>query len=69
MLKTRLYLTVAAAFALVTGASARLAAQGITTGAVSGTVTDPTGAPIEGAQIQVRNARTGASAPLDPAFA
>jgi hypothetical protein len=62
MLKTRLFLTVATALALVTGASARLIAQGVTTGAVSGTVTDPSGAPVEGAQIQVRNPRTGASA-------
>src|SRR4051812_4588998 len=62
MYKTRLFLTVAAAFALVTGASARLLAQGITTGAVSGTVTDANGAAIEGAQVQLRNARTGASA-------
>jgi len=62
MLKTRLLLTVAMAIALVTGASARLLAQGITTGAISGTVTDPGGAPVEGAQIQVRNSRTGASA-------
>jgi outer membrane receptor protein involved in Fe transport len=50
------------AFALVTGASARLLAQGITTGAVSGTVTDANGAPVEGAQVQLRNAKTGASA-------
>ncbi|HET7615256.1 MAG TPA: carboxypeptidase regulatory-like domain-containing protein [Gemmatimonadaceae bacterium] len=62
MLKTRLFLTVATALALVTGASARLIAQGVTTGAVSGTVTDANGAPIEGAQVQVRNPRTGASA-------
>jgi hypothetical protein len=62
MLKTRLFLTVATALALVTGASARLLAQGVTTGAISGTVTDPNGVPIEGAQVQVRNARTGASA-------
>jgi Carboxypeptidase regulatory-like domain len=62
MLKTRLFLTVAAALALVTGASARLLAQGITTGAISGTVTDQNGVPIEGAQVQVRNVRTGASA-------
>ena len=62
MLKTRLLLIVAMAMALVTGASARLHAQGITTGAISGTVTDPSGAPVEGAQIQVRNSRTGASA-------
>jgi hypothetical protein len=62
MPKTRLFLTVATALALVTGASARLLAQGVTSGAISGTVTDPSGAPIEGAQVQVRNARTGASA-------
>ena len=62
MLKTRLLMTVATALALVTGASARLVAQGVTTGAVTGTVTDPNGTPIEGAQVQVRNARTGASA-------
>jgi len=62
MLKTRLFLTVATALALVTGAPARLLAQGITTGAVGGTVTDANGAPIEGAQVQLRNSRTGASA-------
>ena len=62
MLKTRLFLTVATALALVIGASARLLAQGVTSGAISGTVTDPSGAPIEGAQVQVRNTRTGASA-------
>jgi hypothetical protein len=47
---------------MVTGASARLLAQGVTSGAISGTVTDPSGAPVEGAQVQVRNARTGANA-------
>ena len=62
MLKTRLFFTIASALALVTGASARLAAQGVTTGAVSGTVTDPSGAPIEGAQVQLRNSKTGFSA-------
>jgi hypothetical protein len=62
MLKTRLLVTVAASLALLTGASARLLAQGVTTGAVSGTVTDPNGAPIEGAQVQIRNPRTGFSA-------
>src|SRR5688500_11826285 len=61
MIKTRLLLTVAAAIALVTGASVATA-QGITTGGVTGTVTDPSGAPIEGAQIQVRNAKTGFTA-------
>src|SRR5206468_4409473 len=62
MLKTRLFLTVVTALALVTGASARLLAQGVTTGAVSGTVTDPSGGPIEGAQVQLRNSKTGFSA-------
>src|SRR4051794_16053433 len=62
MLKTRLFLTVATALALVTGASARLHGQGITTGAVSGTVADPSGAPVEGAQVQLKNAKTGANA-------
>lgn len=61
MLKTRLFVTVAASLALVTGASARLLAQGVTTGAVSGTVTDPNGAPVEGAQVQLRNSKTGFS--------
>ena len=62
MLKTRLFLTVATALTLVTGASARILAQGVTTGAVTGTVTDPSGAPIEGAQVQLRNSKTGFSA-------
>lgn len=62
MPKTRLFLTVATALVLVTGASARLLAQGVTSGAISGTVTDANGAPVEGAQIQVRNTKTGASA-------
>ncbi|MDP9279662.1 MAG: carboxypeptidase-like regulatory domain-containing protein, partial [Gemmatimonadota bacterium] len=62
MLKTRLLVTVAASLALLTGASARLLAQGVTTGAVIGTVTDPSGAPIEGAQVQLRNSTTGFSA-------
>src|SRR5216110_241301 len=62
MLKTRLFLIIATALALVTGASARLLDQGVTTGAVSGTVTDPSGAPIEGAQVQLKNSKTGFSA-------
>lgn len=62
MLKTRLLVTVAASLALVTGASARLLAQGVTTGAVSGTVTDQAGNPVEGAQVQLRNSKTGFSA-------
>src|SRR5688572_30098185 len=38
-----------------------IAAQGVTTGAVAGTVTDRTGRPIEGAQVQVQNRTTGYS--------
>lgn len=34
-------------------------AQGVTTGAVSGTVTDSAGRPIESAQVQLRNPKTG----------
>src|SRR5688572_27139971 len=61
MTKTRLLLSVAAAIALVTGASIPAIAQGVTSGGVTGTVTDPSGAPIEGAQIQIRNTKTGFS--------
>ena len=37
----------------------RLAAQGVTTGAVSGTVTDAAGKPVENAQVQIINRSTG----------
>ena len=40
-------------------ASSTLAAQGITTAAVSGVVTDGVGQPVEAAQIQVMNDTTG----------
>jgi hypothetical protein len=40
-------------------APAGLAAQGVTTGAVTGTITGQDGVPIEGAQIQVINRATG----------
>ena len=43
-------------------ASASLAAQGVTTGAITGTVTDQQGAPLEGVQIQVVNSSTGITA-------
>lgn len=56
----RLILGVTAAFALlVTGSN--LYAQGVTTGAVTGTVTDPSGQPIQGAQVQLRNPANGLS--------
>src|SRR5687768_18381578 len=58
-------------FRLLVGAAAALAvavlpigvnAQGVTTGAVTGTVTDETGRGIEGVQIELRNPRTGLTA-------
>ena len=36
-------------------------AQGVTTGGVTGTVTDDSGQPIEGAQIQLRSTQTGSN--------
>src|ERR1043166_237140 len=48
-------LTLIAAFV----APAMLAAQGITTGAVSGAVTNTQGAPVEGVQVQIVNTTTG----------
>jgi len=39
----------------------RLSAQGVTTGAISGTITDPSGKPLEGAQVQIINRSTGFS--------
>src|ERR1043166_3662636 len=47
--------------ALVGGATG-LAAQGVTTGAISGTVTNAQGQALEGTQIQVTNRNTGARA-------
>src|ERR1051326_7419771 len=37
----------------------RLSAQGVTTGAISGTVTDAAGKPVESAQVQIINRSTG----------
>ncbi len=48
-----------AAIALAAVLPGQLHAQGVTTGSLSGTVTDDNGQAIEGAQIQLRNARTG----------
>ena len=39
--------------------STALSAQGVTTGAIAGTVTDPQGAPMAGAQVQIVNRSTG----------
>src|SRR5438105_3214906 len=52
-----------AALALVMSAVATSArAQSVTTGAIGGTILDQNGQPIEGAQIQVRNNKTGTTA-------
>src|SRR5690348_7128006 len=44
---------------LPAGAVRHVAAQGITTGAVTGTVTDSTGKPLDAVQIRIRNKATG----------
>jgi len=43
------------------GRAGLLAAQGVTTGAISGTVTGPQGEPVAGAQVQITNSSTGYS--------
>jgi hypothetical protein len=53
-----LFGAVAVIAALATGATA-LAAQGVTTGAISGTVTDEQGQGLQGVQVQVVNRVTG----------
>ncbi|MES2524479.1 MAG: carboxypeptidase regulatory-like domain-containing protein [Gemmatimonadota bacterium] len=54
----RLLSVVALAAAVLSGSSRQLMAQGLTTGAISGTVTDGT-RPLENAQVEVRNTSTG----------
>jgi len=46
----------------VIGGSVDMHAQGVTTGAIAGTVTDATGKPVDGAQIKVVNRSSGYSA-------
>jgi outer membrane receptor for ferrienterochelin and colicin len=57
----RLFTAVAAVAVWVCG-SASARAQGITTGAISGTVTGSGGVPVEGAQVQISNRSTGFTA-------
>jgi hypothetical protein len=59
MLKIRPLIGHLAVLALLIVPVASLQAQGVTTGALTGTITDATGAPVEAAQVQVRNATTG----------
>ena len=47
------------AFALAFTLPSAASAQGVTTGAISGTVTNEHGQPVEGAQVQVTNRSTG----------
>ena len=62
MTKTRLLALFTAILSLTLGGADRALAQGVTTGALTGTVTDPTGAPIAAAQVQVVNRSTGFTA-------
>ena len=59
MLKIRPLLGHLAVLAFLAIPAVSLQAQGVTTGALTGTITDATGAPVEAAQVQVRNATTG----------
>lgn len=59
MFKTRLLLGVATLLALAGAPPTRLLAQAVTTGALTGTVTDQNGQPLQGVQIQLRNSATG----------
>jgi hypothetical protein len=60
MFMNRLRLPALAAVLLLAVAGTRsAAAQGVTTGAVTGTVTDSAGTPLDAAQIQLRNPLTG----------
>ena len=59
MLSIRPLVGAVAALAMLAFSPARAAAQGVTTGAVSGTVTDDAGRGVEGVQVQLRNARSG----------
>jgi hypothetical protein len=58
-MKKLLLVATAVIGALATGMVAPLRAQGVTTGALTGMVTDATGQPIEAAQVQLRNTATG----------
>jgi len=59
MLSIRPLVGAVAALAMLAFSPARAAAQGVTTGAIAGTVTDDAGQGVEGVQVQLRNPRTG----------
>lgn len=62
MLKGRWSIAFAAMVALGTAGVSRATAQGVTTGGITGVVTNSSGAGIESAQVQVTNSATGAHA-------
>lgn len=55
----RITFAVFLALLLVAALPASLAAQGVTTGAIAGTITDGNGRPVENAQVQIVNRTTG----------
>ena len=59
MLRLRAIAALGVAAALAALSPSSLAAQGVTTGAVTGVVTDESGQGVENAQIQVTNRATG----------
>ncbi len=56
----RLHFLCAAAAALLLSSASPVLAQGVTTGAISGTISNDQGQPVESAQIEVLNRATGA---------
>ena len=61
MIRIRSMAFIAAVLALLAPPARSIHAQGVTTGSVTGTVTDDAGAPLEGTQVQLRNTLTGVS--------
>jgi outer membrane receptor protein involved in Fe transport len=59
MSKTRLFFGIAALCAFATAGPTRLSAQGVTTGSLTGSVTDDADQLVEAAQVQLRNPATG----------
>ena len=59
MLKSRLVTALGLAVVCFIGSARHASAQNITSGSIAGTVTDESGAPVEGAQVQVRDNTTG----------
>ncbi|MEO7102117.1 MAG: carboxypeptidase regulatory-like domain-containing protein, partial [Gemmatimonadaceae bacterium] len=59
MLKSRLIASLAVATACLFGSTRTVNAQNVTTGSISGVVTDQSSAPVLSAQIQVTNTQTG----------